>query len=268
MTERVTGEAVSLDVRPASVLLRGAGAIIDAITYFTALLLTVLAVVWLAGDAIDPALGRALSVVGMVVFLLIAPMVVETASHGRSLGKLAIGARIVRDDGGAIQLRHAFIRALLGLVEIYLTFGGIAALVGLLNEKSKRLGDLMAGTYAQHERVPRFQPRSFEVPPMLAQWALTADVARMPEPLTRRIAQFLVQAERMMPGSRQRLAEALVSEVSAYVAPLPPVPPEALLFAVAAIRRQREQTGLELERQRLDALRPVLSGNPHGFPDR
>ena len=59
--------------------------------------------------------------------ILIVPMLVETATGGRSLGKLAVGARIVRDDGGAIGLRHAFIRALLGVLEIFMTFGGLAA---------------------------------------------------------------------------------------------------------------------------------------------
>ena len=34
------------------------------------------------------------------------------------LGRLAVGSRIVRIDGGAAGFRHAFIRALVGVIEI------------------------------------------------------------------------------------------------------------------------------------------------------
>jgi len=61
---------------------------------------------------LDEALMTAISVVALVLFIFVAPVTVETLSHGRSLGKLAVGARIVRDDGGSIGLRHAAIRGM------------------------------------------------------------------------------------------------------------------------------------------------------------
>ncbi|MEJ3403507.1 RDD family protein [Rathayibacter sp. YIM 133350] len=264
----LTGEAVALSVKPASVLLRGAGTAIDAVAYVGALALSAWLVTSTAGGAVDPALLRALGVAGLVFFLLVVPMVVEVASHGRSLGKLAIGARIVRDDGGAIQLRHSFVRALMGVVEIYMTFGGLAALVGLLNDRAKRLGDLLAGTHSQLERVPAYTPPKWGVPAGLEQWALIVDVARMPDALGRRISQFLTNASGLTAASRQRTAAELATEAAAYAAPVPPVPAEVFLVAVTAVRRQRELTGLALEREHLDALQPILAGNPHRFPDR
>lgn len=267
-SELVTGEAVGLDVRPASVILRAAGTIIDGAAYL-ALYVTLAIALWLARPGgLDAAIAQALMVAALVFSLLIAPMLVETATGGRSLGKLAIGARIVRDDGGAIQLRHAFVRALLGVVEIYLTFGGLAAMTGLLNGKSKRLGDLLAGTYSQHERVPRATDAVAQVPAELAAWAATADVARLPDPLARRIAQFLRQAGKQTPATRARLAASLAAEAGVFVSPVPPVPAEQFLAGVAAVRREREYAALVLERERLERLRPVLGGLPHGFPDR
>lgn len=266
--ELVTGEAVALDVRPANVILRSAGAIIDWIAYLVLYFVMALIVAPLLGDAVDEALGRALMIVGLVSSLLIAPMVVETATGGRSLGKLAIGARIVRDDGGAISLRHAFIRALVGVIEIFMTFGGLAATTALLNGKSKRLGDLLAGTYSQHERVPRGNDPVTSVPLELITWAGTADVARLPDRLSRRVAQFLRQAAKMTPDTRTRLGAGLADEVSRYVSPLPAVPAEVFLAGVAAVRREREYAALLLERERLARLRPVLTGLPHDFPDR
>jgi uncharacterized RDD family membrane protein YckC len=266
--ELVTGEAVALDVRPASVILRGAGTMIDWLAYVGFFLLMALLVSLLFGDDIDEALAQALAISGLVFSLLVVPMLVETASRGRSLGRWAIGARIVRDDGGAIGLRHSFIRALMGVIEIFLTFGGLAVTCALLNSRSKRLGDLLAGTYSQHERVPRFGPPPVALPPVLDSWASTVDVARLPDRLARRVAQFLRQAHQLSPDTRVRLAEALAAEVAPFVSPLPPVPAEYLLIGVANVRRNREYTGHMLERDRLQALSPVLTGLPHGFPDR
>ncbi|MGY4859702.1 RDD family protein [Cryobacterium sp. AP23] len=266
--ELVTGEAVALDVRSASVILRGAGTIIDWVAYVGLFVLMVLVVTALFGDEIDEALAQALGIAGLVFSLLIVPMLVETLSHGRSLGRWAIGARIVRDDGGATGLRHAFIRALMGVIEIFLTFGGLAATCALLNSRSKRIGDLLAGTYSQHERVPRFSEPSFVLPPVLTTWAATVDVARLPDRLSRRVAQFLRQAHQLSPDTRVRLAESLAAEVAPFVSPLPAVPPEYLLIGVAEVRRNREYAGHMLERDRLENLSPVLTGLPHDFPTR
>lgn len=266
--ELVTGEAVALDVRPASVILRAAGTIIDWLAYLLLFVVMALAVIWLVGDSIDEALARALSISGLVFSILIVPMTVETLTGGRSLGKLAIGARIVRDDGGAIQLRHAFIRALVGVMELYFTFGGLAAMTALLNGRSKRLGDLLAGTYSQHERVPADSSPVRGLPLELEEWSQIVDIVRLPDQLSRRIAQFLRQASRLTPDSRTRLASGLADEASTFVSPLPAVPSETFLLGVAAVRRDREYAALMLERSRLERLEPVLQNLPHGFPNR
>ena len=267
--ELVIGEAVALDVRAAGFVLRAAGTIIDVLASVGLLLLLVLGLGALfAWSPFDTALGAALGITAVVFAFVIVPMLVEVATAGRSLGRLAVGVRIVRDDGGAIGLRHAFIRALTGVLEIYFTFGGLAAVVGLLSGRAKRLGDLLAGTYSQHERVPRVVEPVQGVPAPLVAWAATADVARMPDGLSRRIAAFLRQADRLTPETRVRLASELASEAAPWVAPLPDAPPEPFLTAVAAVRRERDYRALMLERERLDRLSPVLTGLPHGFPDR
>ncbi|MDJ0323885.1 RDD family protein [Cryobacterium sp. PH31-AA6] len=266
--ELVTGEAVALDVRPASVILRAAGTIIDWLAYLLLFVGLAFVVSVLIGDSLDDALARTLGVAGLVFSILILPMTVEILTGGRSLGKLAIGARIVRDDGGAIQLRHAFIRALVGVIELYFTFGGLAAMTALLNGRSKRLGDLLAGTYSQHERVPADHAAVRGLPPELEDWAQTVDIVRLPDQLARRIAQFLRQAARLSPDSRVMLAAGLADEASVFVSPLPAAPPESLLLGIAAVRRDREYAALMLERARLERLQPVLDNLPHGFPNR
>jgi uncharacterized RDD family membrane protein YckC len=266
--ELMTGEAVALDVRPAGFVLRAAGAAIDWFAYVGLFLALLMLIAFVADRLGDQSLTAALVIASLVIAIVIAPMSVEVLSRGRSLGKLAIGARIVRDDGGGIQLRHAFIRALTGVVEIFMTFGGLAALVALLGPRSKRLGDLIAGTYSQHERVPRIVAPVYGVPPALAAWASTVDVGRLPDRLARRIAQFLAQVGDLTPVARVGIADELAREAMPYVSPVPDADPLTLLFGIAAIRRERDLASLELQRVRLEALRPVLTGLPHGFPNR
>lgn len=267
--ELITGEAVALDLRPASFVLRASGAIIDFVaTAVLAIGLLLLVGSTPIGIAIDPAAQQALTIIMLVTLTVLVPTLVETLSHGRSLGKLAVGARIVRDDGGSIGFRHAFIRALTGFLEIFSTLGGLAAMVALLNSRSKRLGDLLAGTYSQNERIAQIVDPLFVVPPSLDAWAGTADVAHMPDRLSRRISQFVTGASGMLAPARARLAAELAAEASAYVSPLPMSHPEELLLAIIALRREREATALRLEKARMLRLDSLLGGRPHAFPDR
>lgn len=278
-SELLTGEAVALELRPASVIARMAGGIIDYLTYIIATGLLLWLMLSAAGAiGLPEELFAAVSIACVFLGVVLAPAVVEAATQGKSLGRLALGDRIVRDDGGAIAFRHAFIRAFVGFFEIVMTFGGAAVVVALLNPRAKRLGDLLAGTYSQYERVAAENAVVYGVPVQLTEWAATADVARMPDALSRRIAQFLRQASGHTGPTRERLARSLTAEAALYVSPMPNIDvahsspeqlsPELFLAAVAALRREREATGLRLEQARLAELQPTLAALPHGFPDR
>ena len=261
----VTGEAVALDIRPASAVMRAGGAIIDMLVTYGLIILTILVA---ANLELDPAAMQAVAISVLVICMVVLPTAVETATHGRSLGKLALGLRVVRDDGGATGFRHSFIRALVGVIEIYMTFGGLAILVGMLNPSSKRLGDILAGTHGQVERVPRLRIDPFGVPAPLVAWAATADVGRLPEPLERRLASFFRNAPHLVPQSRARLAASLAAETAPYVSPVPDAPAELFLAAVVAMRRERDAAALELEAARMRSLAPQLGARPAGFPER
>lgn len=267
----LTGEAVALDLHPTGFALRAAGALIDVAAYvivFVVLLMSLFTAI--APLGVEDAVLTALVVATVVVGFVGIPLTVETITRGKSLGKLAIGGRIVRLDGGAIGLRQASIRALVGFLEFYLPplFGGTAALFGLLTARTQRLGDLLAGTYCQYERVSGRVKPLFGIPPELAAWARIVDVARMPTLLSRRIGQFLSQATQYTPDRRARLAADLAAEAAEFVAPIPPVSAELFLAGITVVRRERETEALRLERERLARLQPALRGTPHGFPAR
>ena len=73
------------------------------------------------------------------------PTTVDTLTRGRSLGKLAMGIRIVRDDGGPLVFRQSLVRALVGIVELWLTFGTVALICSIVHPQGKRVGDILAG---------------------------------------------------------------------------------------------------------------------------
>ncbi|MCD1268974.1 RDD family protein [Microbacterium sp. MEC084] len=253
--EVLTGEAVALDVQPIGLVLRVAGAAIDVAVTVVVYVLLVLAMAGLLMAGVLPEnVVQILSIVLLVLLAVVVPTAVETVTRGRSLGKLAVGGRIVRADGGAISFRHAFIRAMVGVLEVYMTLGGLALLVAIFTPRSQRLGDLVAGTYAERTRTPKLVPREMPLPPGLEGWARIADVGRLPDRLARRVAQFTAGAAAMHPAARERLARELADQVAPHVAPLPPVDPETLLRAVVAVRRERELHALRARADRVAHL--------------
>lgn len=262
----VIGEAVVLDLHPASFATRMGAIFLDL------LVLAVLALVvgmLLGGTSyfLDSAAMDAVTLATIVVLLVGVPALVETFSRGRSLGKLALGLRVVRDDGGPIRSRHAFIRALAGVGEFYLTAGSVAIIASLANSKGKRVGDMLAGTYVVNERVAKVPTAPVVMPPELAGWAATADIGRLPDRLAMAVRQFLGRADRLHPGSRARLGTSLAAQVDTHVAPPAPpgTHPERFLSAVVAERRQRELVRLSREQQAARQREALLHRLPHGM---
>ncbi|MBP2411592.1 putative RDD family membrane protein YckC [Arthrobacter stackebrandtii] len=262
MSAIITGEAVVLELRPASFAARSLGTAIDVFAT-VAVAIGLLFLLGAAPLALDSAAMGAIMIAALVVLLVVVPITVETLSRGKSLGKLVMGLRVVRDDGGSIRFRHATVRALLGVLEIYMTLGSLACLVSLFNEKSKRLGDMMAGTYAIRERAPKIAPLQVAVAPQLAAWAALADIGRLPDGLARRISMLLRQGHAMAPASRHALGVELANEASRYVAPLPPAgtDPAVFLSSLIAGRRQREFNRMHRSQEQAARLRDRLESH-------
>lgn len=237
--ELVTGEAVTLDLPPASLGLHVASSIIDILLAAILLLIGFIATGMLATDDATMRVGAVLTLVGAMVVL---PTAVETATHGRSLGKLVTGLRTVRDDAGPISFQHAFVRSLLALAEIWLFTGVPAFICALVSRKGKRIGDYAAGTYVVRARVRLRLPLPVLMPPPLAAWARSADIAPPPERLLLAIRQVLGRSTTLAPQTQAVLVGKLANDLSAYVSPAPPpgTPPEAYLAAVVAEHRDRD----------------------------
>ena len=167
---------------------------------------------------------------------MVFPTTLETLTRGRSLGKLALGLRTVRDDAGPISSQHAFIRALIGFVEIYVFGGAPAFFSALISPRGKRLGDFAAGTYVVRERVRLAARPPATMPPHLAAWAARADMTSLPTGLALAVRQFLGRLPTIDPTRGSTIGARLADEVLTYVAPEPPprTAPEDFLAAVIA----------------------------------
>ncbi|WP_053629442.1 RDD family protein [Streptomyces sp. H021] len=242
MSDLVTGDAVVLGLRPARLPSRALAILLDLAVYVTVYVLLTIGLT-LATASLDPAAQAAIGVAGFLLLLVGIPIAVETLSHGRSLGKLACGLRVVRDDGGPIRFRHALVRGALGVVELLLTFGTVAAIASLVSARGRRLGDVFAGTLVVRERVPgaRVMPVP-PPPPWLAGRFTQLDLSAVPDGLWLAIRQYLTRMNQLDPQVGAAMAARLADDLVARTGAPPPagVPAAAFLMAVVHERQSRD----------------------------
>ncbi|MGC0211291.1 RDD family protein [Streptomyces levis] len=242
MSELVTGEAVALELRPARLPSRALAVLLDLVAAMAVYVAVTIALV-ASTASLDQAAQTALSIASFVLVLVGVPIAVETLSHGRSLGKMACGLRVVRDDGGPIRFRHALVRGLIGVIEILMTFGIVACIASFVSARGRRLGDVFAGTLVVRERIPvtrtGFVPPP---PPWLAGRFSQLDLSAVPDGLWLAVRQYLTRMQQLDPQVGWSMAERLASDLAERTgAPVPQgVPPAAYLAAVVQERQARE----------------------------
>ncbi|WP_406330502.1 RDD family protein [Streptomyces sp. NBC_00203] len=242
MSELVTGEAVALELRPAKLPSRALAVLLDLAVAMAVYVVVTIGLV-ASTAALDDAAQLAVSIASFILVLVGGPIAVETLSHGRSLGKLACGLRVVRDDGGPVRFRHALVRGAVGVVEILMTFGIVACIASLVSARGRRLGDVFAGTLVVRERIPvGHMPFVPPPPPWLAGRFSGLDLSAVPDGLWLAIRQYLTRMRQLDPQVGGAMAERLALDLAARTgAPAPQgVPPAAYLAAVVQERQARE----------------------------
>jgi uncharacterized RDD family membrane protein YckC len=248
----VTGDAVVLDVQIAQLPVRALSAMIDCTVVVVAYIVGVL--LWsITLTQFDTALSAAVLIIFTVLALVGYPIAFETATRGRSLGKMALGLRVVSEDGGPERFRQALFRALAGVIEIWTFVGGPAVICSLLSPTGKRIGDVFAGTVVISERGPRLEPPPV-MPPPLAWWASSLELSGLRPETAQMARQFLSRETQLHPQVRNQMAYRITADVAAQISPPPPpgVPPQYVLAAVLAERHRRE----------LMRLRPAQPAGP------
>lgn len=258
MADFVTGEAVVVDLPVARFPSRLLALAIDVAVQLVLLGAGVVVVASLyVAHRLDGASAAASGLGWAVLVLAGYPVISETTTRGRSLGKLALGLRVVGENGGPERFRQALLRALTAVVEIWILEGVPALICSLVSEKGKRLGDVFAGTFVIQERVPAPPASPAVMPPALADWAAGLELSGLPEQTAAMARQYLARYFELHPAAREEMGRRIAAAVAARVSPPPPpgTSPAGYLSAVLAERRVREQARLAA-RQSWDRTAP------------
>jgi uncharacterized RDD family membrane protein YckC len=235
----ITPEAVVLDFERAGLASRAIAIAIDALALTVTLLLLLLGVYVVTGD-VDTGGGAALVAVltslGVVVVWFTA---FETLWRGRTLGKAAMGLRVVSADGTTVRFQQAFLRAAVAIVDFFLIpVGFVAVVTVLLSRSDQRLGDMAAGTFVVRERSAgaSVAPATFHAPPGWEGYAASLDVSGLGEAAYGVVRTYLLRTPQLAPGARQHLAVRLANPVALRIGHTPPpwVHPDVFLLCVAA----------------------------------
>jgi len=270
----LTGEAVHLDVRVARLGSRVLARLIDIViqlvlVYALLILLGLLTLLAAAVGLVEPdfAVIEIMYIVVVVAAFIGYPVVLETLTRGRTMGKLVVGLRVVRDDGGPVTFRHALSRGLVGVAIEWPGFIGapltwLATIWTMIaSPQSKRIGDHVAGTIVIHERTPAAWGWVPQMPPGLDGWAATLDLAGLDDDLGLAVRHFLARNRQIREPARTQLGQRLAREVAAVTNPPPPenTPGWAYLAAVHAERHRRAIRQLAAVRSRAATVWPDLA---------
>ncbi len=244
----ITPEAVRLEFSLGGIATRCLAKIIDVLIAGTFTLL-----VGILGVLLTSALNGHMSAEGRSVLLhillaldvfvgsIMVMPVMEWLGRGRTLGKAAMGLRVVTDVGEGISLRHAVVRGILQVVELPT---GLAFFAAVSNPRQQRLGDLAAGTivisdaaeFGHATMVPTIfpSPRGFE------QFTAQLDVTNMTSDQFRLLRDFLLRCHQLTPDARGTLASDMATRITRIVGSPASFPhPELYLNCLASAYQQR-----------------------------
>ncbi len=239
-----TPEGVLLDYERAGITSRALARIIDLLALGGIMLFFGNFIV-VAAAAVSPTVGV---VVGMLIgfsAIFLYPVFFEVRWQGRTLGKSAMGLRVITTEGASVRLRHASIRSMMQLVDIFATLGGAAILTALSSPEGQRLGDLAAGTYVVRDRRNSLERDEREIrvqrPAGADEVIAGIDTSSLRHEQSALIRSFLVRAGTLSPASRASIAADLADRVADSLRIVRPAEmhPETWLACVAVSSQAR-----------------------------
>lgn len=140
-----TAQHVKIEYEIASTLQRVVASVIDVFAFFLYFLIV--------GMVIDQSMFQSgIGTQKVVVLMLLripwffySPFI-EYVTRGQSLGKYAMGIRVVKVNGDNAGLSEYFTRWVFRVVDIWFGFGFLAVLFSSTSQRGQRLGDTMANT--------------------------------------------------------------------------------------------------------------------------
>ncbi len=86
-----------------------------------------------------------------VIIIIFSPVVLyhllfEIFTNGQSIGKKAVGLKVIKIDGSQPTIGNYFIRWIFRLVDIVIVYGIVATVTAVISKKGQRFGDMVART--------------------------------------------------------------------------------------------------------------------------
>ena len=142
-----TTQNVKIDYEIASLLDRVLAFFIDLIAVFLAysilsLVVFLFLILTRAHEAFY-SLANGLFLLPIMVFYT---LVMESLNKGRTLGKMVLKIQVIRIDGGQAQFMDYFVRWVFRIIDLWFSFGGLAAICISGSVKGQRIGGVLSNT--------------------------------------------------------------------------------------------------------------------------
>ncbi len=224
-----TPESVELEFTLAGIGSRAWALVIDY-HVLGAILVSFLLVLWVISSALIDGWGRVfgtrsielwLSAIAFITIFAIYTgyfVFFETLWQGQTPGKKLAKIRVIRDDGRLIGLQQATLRALIRSVDDTFFIG---ALLIMLTNKEKRLGDLLAGTIVIQTETSATAV-SFSVSSQAQDLAMQlqqteADFSQLLPDEFATIREYLQRREKMTPKAKEEVSLNLANQTKAII---------------------------------------------------
>ncbi|MDY7102069.1 MAG: RDD family protein [Actinomycetota bacterium] len=239
----VTPEAVVLEFELAGPASRGLALMLDLVVQAFGLSIALMPVSLLVAPLSETAAMVVLIVLTPVALFAYAP-ICEAAFGGRSVGKMAMGLRVVAADGSPVGLRRAAIRGVFVFVDLLLPPGGLTGLVSMLiGGRCQRIGDRVAATVVLRERSasPAPRPMVMAPPPGWEGYVAALDVSLLRTEQAALVRQLLLRVSELGEEARWETTRRLANHVANQIRHQPPpyLGAEAFLVAVLAAVQHR-----------------------------
>jgi len=265
-----TPEGVSIELVLAGAGSRSVAILLDTLAQ---VVLVYLAILVFSVAAVSSGSSSLLAIGGISVIVLLDVLgyfvILEMLSGGRSLGKLAVGLRVLRLDGRPVGFLASLVRNVVRIADYLFLCMGLWMILG--TKRHQRLGDLAAGTIVVRERRAASARRAGSpgvlagaeghlVAPVASAFGIALDASHWD--VSAVTAEQVALAERFLrgrwgytPGARASLAARLANLIAPSIAGAPPgLVAEQLLEGVVAAKRGGGWV--------LPVSRPMRSGAP------
>jgi len=242
----ITPEAVVLEFETAGVGSRMLARLLDGVVLWLGIMVLTLAILPLFATAFGVGVLVSIILVFVLIFFMLFGywMLLETLMQGRTIGKAAMGLRVITVEGAPVRFRHAAIRAMVGFVD-FLTppLGPVAVLSVLASPRDQRLGDMAAGTIVVRERsvAGPVQVVQMVEPPGRAALLASLSLSPLDDLQYQALRSFLQRATTLDPAARAELADKLAHGIESQTGVARPLDlhPEWYIHAAGLAHQRR-----------------------------